>query len=325
MEMRPRRSGEVLDDAIRLARFGFWRIAPIVVFGSIPPALLAYFVVVSVGGDGSSSSTIIGAIVVMAVLLPFSILLLSGASMIDLYSIAMGQPITRRDSLRRTIRRVPALFVHLIVLLIVQTMAQAAVNMVAFLPVTAASFVLARVPILGGILLVISMIAIYVLQFAILGRFIMGIPSVVIDKTGPMTAISRSFRLTEGQTWANGFVLLYASLLSVALAFVVVTPFALVFSVVLPSSITGVALIVGYTAVGLAGYTFFSALLVVLFINGRVRSEGLDLQLIADELGFADPGPFIPQWVPQPGMFIPAALFVPPPGAPSPWTGPESQ
>jgi hypothetical protein len=318
-DLKPRRAGEVLDDAIRLARMGFWRIAPIVVIGSIPPSLLAYLVVVSVGGDDVSTNTIIGAVLVLAVLLPFSILLLSGAAMVDLYHQAMGTPITRRAALKRTIRRVPALFVHLIALFVVQMVAQIGVNMVTSIPSFLLGAVMTQVPILGGILFFILVIAVYLMQFAILGRFVLGIPAVVIDKTGPFTAIGRAFRLTEGQTWATGLVLFYASLLSSAVALVVTVPIAIIMSTLLPGDITPAMLIIGYTGVGLAGYTFLSALLVILFINGRVRREGMDLHLSAERLGFPEPPPFVPHWLPQPGMFIPQNQQFTSTPAPGPW------
>jgi hypothetical protein len=314
-DLRPKRAGEVLDEAIRLGRMGFWRIAPIVVLGSIPPIALAWLVVISIGGDDTNGSTILGGIVVLALLLPFSILLLTGASVIDLYHQAMGTPITRRASLRATVRRVPALFVHLIVLFIVQLIAQIGVNLATSIPSIAVSALFAQVPLLGGILTVILLIGVYLLQFVILGRFVLGIPAVVIDRTGPFAAVGRSFRLTEKQSWSTGLVLFYWSLLSIAIGFVVTIPIAVVASVILPDSVTPVMLVVGYVAVGLAGYTFFSALIVILFINSRVRNEGLDLQLSADRLGFPDVGPIMPLWAGQPGMFVPqSGMYAPPPG-----------
>jgi hypothetical protein len=254
-------------------------------------------------------------------LLPFSVLALTGASVIDLFHQAMGTPISRRASLKTTLRRVPALFVHLIVLLLVQLVAQIGVNFITAIPSVMLSAAFAAVPVLGGILLVVFVVGVYLLQFVVLGRFVLGIPAVVIDRTGPFAAIGRSFRLTTGQSWSTGLVLFYASLLSMALSLVVTVPIAIVANALLPDAIMPVLLIVGYSVVGLAGYTFFSALIVILFINSRVRNEGLDLVLQAEQLGFPEPEPFVPWLLPARGVFVPTNAAFQMPQQPNAWQG----
>jgi hypothetical protein len=291
LELRPRRAGEVLDAALRLARRGFWRIAPTVVLGSVPPAIFAVLVVTSAGGDDDGSASL-GAVVVLALLLPFSVLLLSGASVLDLYHVEMGTPLTRRTALWRTVKRVPALFVHLIVVLVLVGLANMAVSFVSFIPMAGvglAGSAGSAGAVIAVILVIVIVIATYITQFAILGRFALGVPSLIIDRNGPFAAVGRSFRLTKGQTWSIAVVLLMASLLSIALSLVITIPVAILTAVVLPNALSGVAIVVAYAAVGLAAYTFFSALLVVLFLDGRVRSEGLDLEMTAERLGFAKP------------------------------------
>jgi hypothetical protein len=328
LELRPRRAGEVLDAALRLARRGFWRIAPSVVIGSVPLAILAVLVVTSASGDDDGSAAI-GAIVVLAVMFPFSVLLLSGASLLDLYHVEMGSTMTRRAALWRTVKRVPALFVHIIVVLILTTVANMAVSFVSFIPMSVAGIAGAASPILSAILLIIVVIFTYLAQFAILGRFALGVPALVIDRDGPFKAISRSIALTRGQTWSIGVVLLMASLLSFALSLVITLPLVIVSVVVLPSAFTGIAAVVAYAAVALAAYTFFSALLVVLFLDGRVRSEGLDLEMTAERLGFAKLekvgfgyAPAYPAYAPQPYMpqpYAPQPPYPPQPYMPQPY------
>lgn len=295
--LRPRRAGEVLDAAVRLARRGFWRVAPTVIIGSIPPALVAVLVVLSASGPGSSDATEIGAVVVLVVLLPFSVLLLAGASVVDLYHLSLGIPITRRAALRRTVSRVPALFVHLLVVGLLIGVAQSVVGMVALLPMGLLIRFASGNAVVVAILVVTLSVAVYVAQFAVIGRVALGIPALVVDRDGPMQAIGRSMRLTAGQTWSIGLVLFTASMLSIAMSLVLTIPVLIIAALVLPDAAAGIGGVVGYTAVGLAAYTFFSALLVVLFIEGRVRAEGFDLHLAAGELGFPVPSAPV-AWVP---------------------------
>jgi hypothetical protein len=301
IELRPRRAGEVLDAAVRLARRGFWRVAPTVVVGSVPPALVALFVVLSASGEETTGATELGAIIVLAVLLPFSVLLLSGASVVDLYHLSLGAPITRRAALRRTVRRVPALFVHLIVVGFALGIAQTAVGIATLVPLGLVIRLASGNAVISVILTIVVVVAIYVAQFAVIGRVALGVPALVIDRDGPLRALGRSIRLTAGQTWSIALVLFTASLLSFALSLVVTIPILVLASVLLPDAATGIGAVVGYVAIGLAAYTFFSALLVILFVDGRVRAEGLDLQLTAAELGFPATAPWpngMPVWVP---------------------------
>ncbi len=305
IELRPRRAGEILDAALRLARRGFWRIAPTVVIGSVPPAVVAVLVMLSASGDEATSATEIGAIAVLALLLPFSVLLLSGASVVDLYHLALGVPLTRRRALRRTVGRVLPLFVHLVAVAILLGIAQTAVGMAALIPFALLIRIFSDTAVVVVVFTLLATFGIYLLQFAVMGRVALGVPAVVVDRDGPFKAIGRSLRLTAGKTWSTGVVLFAASLLSVALSLVVTLPVLIVVLVTLPDAAAGIGAVVGYVAVGLAAYTFFSALLVVLFIDGRVRAEGFDLELAAVDLGFER---------------VPAGASSPWPGAP-PWTG----
>lgn len=286
IELRPRRVGEILDEALRLARRGFGRIAPTVVVGSAPPALVAVFVLLSASGEGSVGATRLGAMAVLAVLLPFSVLLLAGASVVDLYHVAIGVPLTRRAALRRTIGRVPALFVHLVVLSFMLGIAQTAISFVALLPLGVILRITAGNAAAAVSFTLIAVIALYIAQFAVIGRLALGVPALVVDRDGPLRAIGRSLRLTAGHTWSTGVVLFTASLLSLALSLVITIPVLIVVALTLPDAAAAVGVVVSYIAVGLAAYTFFSALLVVLFVDGRVRAEGLDLELTANEVGF---------------------------------------
>jgi membrane-anchored glycerophosphoryl diester phosphodiesterase (GDPDase) len=164
--------------------------------------------------------------------------------------------------------------------------AQTAISFVALLPLGVILRITAGNVAAAVSFTLIAVIALYIAQFAVIGRLALGVPALVVDRDGPLRAIGRSLRLTAGHTWSTGVVLFTASLLSLALSLVITIPVLIVVALTLPDAAAAVGVVVSYIAVGLAAYTFFSALLVVLFVDGRVRAEGLDLELTANEVGF---------------------------------------
>jgi hypothetical protein len=178
--------------------------------------------------------------------------------------------------------------------------------------------------IVGFILLIIPGVWLY-------GSWAVATPALLIEELGPVAALGRSRRLVRGRWWPVAGVLLVSSLLVV----VVGSAFQALFGAIDGFS-SHPALLPAVTAITLGSVVtmvlvqpFTAAVTTVLYYDLRVRHEGYDLQVLADQLGLPAPeasghetgwrpgepygpdsvgrpgGP--PYWPPPPGWRPPAA------------------
>ena len=106
---------------------------------------------------------------------------------------------------------------------------------------------------------------------------------VVVERTGPVTALRRSFRLVRGGFWRVLGTLLLAGIISGIVAQIAAFPFAI------PGDIFGDWLGVIFTTAGSVLAAIVTTPLsanaqTLLYYDGRVRAEGYDLQLLTDEV-----------------------------------------
>jgi hypothetical protein len=137
--------------------------------------------------------------------------------------------------------------------------------------------ILAGLTALGGILIVTIPVVIWVLV-----RWAVSLPALLAENVGPTAALGRSWALVKDQWWRTlGIVLVLAILTSVVSAAVTA-----VFSVIAAVFPGGADL---RSALALAGNTLASGLvapifavgLTLLYLDLRVRKEGLDLEQLA--------------------------------------------
>jgi hypothetical protein len=157
--------------------------------------------------------------------------------------------------------------------------------------------VLANQPGLGGLLIVLGVLAAIVFFIIFSVRFALATPTVVLEGQGPWTSLARSWRLTKGSSWrVLGIVLLTLILVLVATG-ILELPFDLISlaagrgssngthglafglgsTTVVGTLITAVGAIVG----GAVTRPVLAGTRVLLYTDLRMRREGLDIALQA--------------------------------------------
>jgi len=115
-------------------------------------------------------------------------------------------------------------------------------------------------------------------------RVLLITPALMLEGKGFWTTVRRAWRLTRGSFWRLLGIYLLVSILTGILTQIVVTPFAIVAGIVggTAGTTTGPALAI--TSVGqiialTATITYSSAVVALLYIDVRMRREGLDVEL----------------------------------------------
>jgi hypothetical protein len=129
-------------------------------------------------------------------------------------------------------------------------------------------------------LTVLAIIALGVYVYIVVG--VAG-PAVVLEGRGVLAAWSRSRRLVKGSFWRVLGILLLMALIVGGIAFAIAIPFAVVSGVadpdnpfgIVPLTIDGIGAILGGTITS----PFAAAVVVLLFVDLRIRREGLDIEL----------------------------------------------
>jgi len=178
--------------------------------------------------------------------------------------------------------------------------------------------------IITGVLLVIAFIALVIPGIWLYAAWSVAVPTLLIEGTQGASALSRSFRLVRGRWWPVAAVLLVASVMISVLA-------GAIEAVLVGISLTGdtSSVVLAVAVVSLAATIsailtrpFHAAVTTVLYYDLRVRHEGYDVALLAEQLGIeaaalpagalADAGPGSvgapggpPFWPPPPGWSPP--------------------
>jgi len=178
--------------------------------------------------------------------------------------------------------------------------------------------------IITGVLLVIAFIALVIPGIWLYAAWSVAVPALLIEGTQGASALSRSFRLVRGRWWPVAAVLLVASVMISVLA-------GAIEAVLVGISLTGdtssgglaVAVVsLAATISAILTRPFHAAVTTVLYYDLRVRHEGYDVALLAEQLGIeaaalpagalADAGPGSvgapggpPFWPPPPGWSPP--------------------
>jgi hypothetical protein len=145
-------------------------------------------------------------------------------------------------------------------------------------------------------------------------------PVVVLERRGPFAALGRSRALVRGSFWRVLGILLLAAVITTVVSLILQTPF-LVAGFLLGFALGDGAelLFLAITALGtvLAGtvtYPFSAAVTVLVYLDRRIRREGLDLELARDA-GLTPPGTSATPGQGAPGYGGPG---YPPPMPPAP-------
>lgn len=141
--------------------------------------------------------------------------------------------------------------------------------------------------VLGGVVLVFASLP---LMVWVLTRFALAYPAIVMERVGPVAALRRSAALVNGRWWRTFGTLLLAGLIGGIVTQVVSAPFSVPAAIF--GGITGSVLIaLGTIVAAVVGTPLNANARTLLYFDGRVRSEGYDLELMTREVvGHHHPG-----------------------------------
>jgi hypothetical protein len=156
--------------------------------------------------------------------------------------------------------------------------------------------------VLGGLLLAVGIIAAIVLVPWIAIRWLFAPPTVLLERIGVGASLTRSWRLVSGSWWRCFGILLLAQLLASLLSGVLQLPFIIGAFVITDAGSSFLAVLVSVLG-GVIARTliapFSAAILALLYIDLRMRREGLDVTL-QRAAAQAPPGAAPPQAPPPP-------------------------
>jgi hypothetical protein len=294
--LRPLGFGEILDVALKIVA-RHWRVlvacvAVVILPVQIASTALEYSIDPSrfdLNADATTTTAAddseLGALIVVAVLQFFSVMLAAAACFKAVGDGYLGGEIGVGRSLSFGLPRVPRLF---------------------------------GMYVIWSICLIIGLILLIAPGVWIGTVWSLAIPALLFERLGVFAAFSRSFELVKGRFWGVLGLLLVSVLIVFAVSIVLGLVIGGLGAVVTADSEVAGAIVnlVATVVSNMISLPVFAAVLTVLYFDQRVRKEGFDLQLLAEGLG--GDAPAAPQEPAQPST-PPAYSGWQPPGPP---TGP---
>lgn len=295
-ELRPLSNGQILDHAFRLLRENLATLVMVTAAFSVPVNLLVAFLtrsyVASAGITGVfddpqgtadatrslSTSGVVGTAVTIlaaAIILP----LVSGAVSRIVAAAHVGRTEDLGSALGVVRRRAGALvgawmLVHLLEVAVGVGLSGA--MLLAGIAGFRGDFAL--------VLFVVSLLLGAVAAVVVMARMMAVSPAVVEEGLGPVAAVRRSSGLVKGRTWSVVRLALISGLIAQVLDNVLAVPGQLLGSLVGIESWGWVLVAAGSIMAQLVTTPFIAIVATLAYYDGRVRNEGLDLELMASEL-----------------------------------------
>lgn len=298
--LQPLSAGETLDRAINIYRQNattLWTILAVVV---IPIQVIELILrrvavgdVVKIGnsfyktGGGSSGGAV--AYLIIALLSLAAILIANGATVKAIGDAYLGHPADWRESLRYSSGR--------------------------FWSLLGLAIVLTILLIIGYVLIVIPGIYLTVI-------WSVAIPAMMMEGLPALGSMQRSNDLVKGRWWATFGRLLVALIIYVVAYLILAAIAGAIASGVSSFTVYLIILAIFGAATSILFVPFVSAVLMVIYIDLRVRKEAFDLEMLAEHLGSPAPvgaaaAPVAPA-APTPGAPPPGPSDVPPASTPPP-------
>ncbi|MFI5818993.1 glycerophosphoryl diester phosphodiesterase membrane domain-containing protein [Streptomyces rishiriensis] len=212
----------------------------------------------------------------------------------------LGKSVTLKEAWRDARPQVPRLF-GLIFLLVLIAAAAAAVCLLPGILVSVLGDDDAGAP-----LQAFGILASFVLVLWLLIRFSLASPALMLEKQGIKKALGRSAKLTRGSWWRVFGIQALALLIANIVSMIVVVPFALLGAVLSDGGVSGMTEAgaeYGWTYLIVSGvgsvlgsmitFPIAAGVIVLLYIDQRIRREALDLDLAraAGLQGYGSPAP----------------------------------
>lgn len=272
-QLRPLSIGEVLDGAFTIYRRQFSSLFLTALLPQIPAivlvALFYGFMTTFAGGAAAagsdlSTSTAVGMGLGAVVYFPLWLMgwgTAMGAVTFQTARAYTGAPVTTRDALRRGLSR--------------------------SIPLVAAYVLLFFLSMLGACAFIVGMFVVWIAAFAVA-------PAVVLERHGPIDAIGRSWQLVKG-AWGEVFLVMFIATLIALLPAWGVKVMAMGVGALVSGGdaslimvVQGVAQVLAQIA-GTLTIPFSVGATVLLYYDRRVRTEALDVQMMAESLAAAAP------------------------------------
>lgn len=296
--LRPLTLGEIYDGAFRAVRSNpgvMFGLAAVVVGVTLVLQTLATFGLMRrlesmmLGGVPSlDAGALIGGFIgllLSAALASLATLVYTGLAIVSVSESVLGRKISLGELWRRA--RTQALR------LVLLTFVQGAGGFVALLAIYAVALVLV-VGIAGagsdgnqsGLVIVVIVVPLLMIGAAVLAAFVivklMLAPSVImLEHTGVFASMARSWRLVKGHFWRLlGIMLLTMIIVTVAMS-VVSVPISMVGGLIAGENITALLIISSSANLlsSLIGIPLVAGVMALLYIDVRMRKEGLDIEL----------------------------------------------
>lgn len=286
-QLRPRKPGELIDIAIRLAARSVRSLRPVAIALSVPAALYGASLattgtdLIRTDGVAQANSDVRSALSIVMGLSMFVLLLIAIPVIVNVH---LGKQPMLRESARTSLRKIPALLAFAVV----SSIAGFGLVLLSFIPFGIAAYAIAQVARVVGVVGMILFVPLYlawsIAIFGIAARFQVGFVALLIEKIGPMSAIKRGFKLSKGR-WMHLGVVGFAMTL---LTYVVVGAFFGVGWLVYNqlgsvAAVRAVAFIGGAVAI-VVSFFVFAALPAAMYVDSRTRNDALDLEQLGASL-----------------------------------------
>lgn len=250
--LRPRSATELVDAAFQILRAHYGQLVVCSAIAYLPMLLLRLFVIGDttrfLNGDSAalrSGMLLTSLWTVLGSLVTYS--LMSAVLVVMTSQAYLGDPVDVGSAVRRV---VPKIF-----------------------PVLAASFLRSVLVILGifpGVLLLFTP------MFYVVARYFAVIPAIVVEDAGTFGSFSRSSELSRGRKWHILGTLVLVTVIYYLLVTGVSMIGAVVGKFVVQTMVSSIAAILIYPVVAITE--------ALLYYDARIRSEGLDIELMTDAL-----------------------------------------
>ena len=223
-------------------------------------------------------ATVIYAMAISASISVLAQIVLAGLLTTVVYRAVLGEHIPMGAAWRAARSRLPALLALALLTGLVMLVAVAAVSFPAIVGTVFGP--LGVVLTLGWVLTAAANVVVVAYLYVVLG--VAG-PAVVLERRGPVAACQRSRRLVRGSFWRVFGILALSGLFVFVITAAISIPFEVVSTLVGSGDPFGVGPLtvsaIGATLAGTLTSPFAAAVVVLLFVDLRVRREGLDIEL----------------------------------------------
>jgi hypothetical protein len=219
-----------------------------------------------------------------------AVIVLNALLVVAVSAAALGEKTAPGDLWRRVRRRVPAAIG--LALLTGLTVAVVLVAGVSLFAVPGALLISAKQPVAGILLILLALGVLVVLAIALAVYLSVSAPALLLENLGPARALRRSGQLVRGSFWRTLLILGVGYLIVTIGSSIIVVPLAVVVNLLDAATgnalhtqfwwnVAGAAVAgVGQIIAGAVLRPWWSAVVAIVYIDLRMRREGLDLELL---------------------------------------------